>query len=321
MILLSRGAKGPAVGVVQRIMNQCRELDPRLSSVPVLDEDGIYGRGTRAAVIEAQRMLGLSDDGTVGPDTWGALAGIGRYKIVHVVDCAIENMLRTRGRRSIHAQAVRDYLSDEAGATAAEAERFADRIISTCENEARFFRDIAENYRTLGGDPIEIRSMTDPLGDIRRGIATRSRDGWKIAILRIVGYGSAGRQIIACSPFGSYAIDTDLLTLDDDDTPSEVTQTLLLNATLRELPGWAAVELHGCSIARRSNRQRPGEPPQLSGVAYLQALANSVGRPATAGVGKQKAAYSTRRAFTYETAVRHAYPGGATPADWFRTHP
>ena len=57
--VLKKGDRGPRVEKVQRWLNQ-----------PV---DGIFGRGTRAAVKRFQRRQGLDADGVVGPATWAAL--------------------------------------------------------------------------------------------------------------------------------------------------------------------------------------------------------------------------------------------------------
>jgi hypothetical protein len=43
------------------------------TSLPELDEDGIFGPKTMARVMEFQRNNGLQVDGIVGPQTWGAL--------------------------------------------------------------------------------------------------------------------------------------------------------------------------------------------------------------------------------------------------------
>jgi peptidoglycan hydrolase-like protein with peptidoglycan-binding domain len=56
---LKKGARGPTVAKVQRWLNQ--------------PADGIFGRGTRAAVKRFQRRQGLTPDGVVGPATWSAL--------------------------------------------------------------------------------------------------------------------------------------------------------------------------------------------------------------------------------------------------------
>src|SRR5215210_9090859 len=56
---LKKGSHGPAVAKLQRWLNQ--------------PADGIFGRGTRAAVKRFQRRQGLTPDGVVGPATWAAL--------------------------------------------------------------------------------------------------------------------------------------------------------------------------------------------------------------------------------------------------------
>ena len=56
---LKKGDRGPNVAKVQRWLNQ--------------PDDGIFGRGTKAAVKRFQRRQGLTADGVVGPATWSAL--------------------------------------------------------------------------------------------------------------------------------------------------------------------------------------------------------------------------------------------------------
>jgi cell wall-associated NlpC family hydrolase len=57
--VLKKGSRGPAVAKVQRWLNQ--------------PDDGIFGRGTKAAVKRFQRRQRLEPDGVVGPATWEAL--------------------------------------------------------------------------------------------------------------------------------------------------------------------------------------------------------------------------------------------------------
>lgn len=318
MILLSRGDKIPAVGVVQRLINECRTKDARLFGVPELDEDAIFGGGTRGAVKRAQDKLGLKDDGIVGPDTWEALAKIAKFRIVHVVDRAIEHMMKKLGHAGVRKKAMESFAKDNPGKSEDAAHKYADGIIKICEREVGIFRMIADNYRALGGDPIEVTSMANPLNEIRGGIAARSRDGWKVAILRLVGHGSAGRQIIACSPFGSYTIDTDLLSVDDDDGPGEIAQTLALNGMTVKMASFGCVELHGCSIARKKKAPKPGDPPFLTGVPYIQALSNAVGRPATAAVNKQKGSGTLRQSVRFEGSTVTCYPSGHGAEQWFK---
>ena len=56
---LKRGAKGPRVAFVQKVLGQ--------------NVDRIYGKQTKRAVKRFQRRHGLAADGVVGPATWAAL--------------------------------------------------------------------------------------------------------------------------------------------------------------------------------------------------------------------------------------------------------
>jgi peptidoglycan hydrolase-like protein with peptidoglycan-binding domain len=67
---LRQGSTGENVRVLQTYINR---LADRNSSVPRVTVDGIFGPATRAAVIAAQRALGLAADGIVGPITWNAV--------------------------------------------------------------------------------------------------------------------------------------------------------------------------------------------------------------------------------------------------------
>jgi predicted chitinase len=65
-VLLRQGSRGPDVQMMQQ----------RLSDLGYsLAVDGIFGPGTRAAVVGLQRQMALSADGIVGPATWAALWG------------------------------------------------------------------------------------------------------------------------------------------------------------------------------------------------------------------------------------------------------
>src|SRR3954470_16709670 len=56
---LKKGSRNGYVEVVQRVVG-----------APV---DGIFGRGTRRAVVRFQRRHGLTADGVVGPTTWAVV--------------------------------------------------------------------------------------------------------------------------------------------------------------------------------------------------------------------------------------------------------
>ncbi len=63
--VLRLGMRGPAVA---RLQEQLRSTGVFTGSI-----DGIFGAQTQAAVQAAQRRLGLTPDGVVGPATWAAL--------------------------------------------------------------------------------------------------------------------------------------------------------------------------------------------------------------------------------------------------------
>lgn len=154
-----------------------------------------------------------------------------------------------------------------------------------------------------------------------RQVANLSRDDWKVVILRIVAHGGPGRQIIACSPFGSYTINTDILSFDDDDTPSELVETVVLGGMTMPMASFGCIELHGCSIAKKKKSPKPGAPPNLTGAAYIQALAHAVSRPATAPIATQQGNGGLRRTVCFEGSTVTSYPSGSCAEQWFKNNP
>ncbi|MDR0380907.1 MAG: peptidoglycan-binding protein [Oscillospiraceae bacterium] len=65
--VLQQGSRGAGVNEVQFILNMISEFFP---SIPPVIQDSLFGATTRAAVIDFQRMMGLTPDGIVGPNTW-----------------------------------------------------------------------------------------------------------------------------------------------------------------------------------------------------------------------------------------------------------
>lgn len=63
--MIKRGHRGPEVQQLQALLN--------LKGFGPISNDGIYGRGTEAAVLKAQRAYGLIQDGIAGPETKLAL--------------------------------------------------------------------------------------------------------------------------------------------------------------------------------------------------------------------------------------------------------
>jgi len=67
---LSVGASGANVRLIQQAINRLAEVQPGLWKI---SEDGVFGNGTRDAVMAFQRIFGLTADGIVGPMTWQRL--------------------------------------------------------------------------------------------------------------------------------------------------------------------------------------------------------------------------------------------------------
>ncbi|MDE5931224.1 MAG: LysM peptidoglycan-binding domain-containing protein [Lachnospiraceae bacterium] len=78
--VLRQGSRGADVITLQYLLDVIAEYYP---SIPSVSQDGIFGNGTRQAVIAFQQTKGLTPDGIVGTQTWRALYdayhGIGDY--------------------------------------------------------------------------------------------------------------------------------------------------------------------------------------------------------------------------------------------------
>jgi V8-like Glu-specific endopeptidase len=73
--VLRRGSKGSAVVELQSRLNAWRLTTPGVTLAPLV-MDGDFGPKTHAMVVEFQRKKGLTVDGIVGPQTWGALLAL-----------------------------------------------------------------------------------------------------------------------------------------------------------------------------------------------------------------------------------------------------
>ena len=71
---LSIGQQGDDVRNLQRLINRAAE---RNSYIPRVDEDGVFGEGTRNAVSVIQQNNGLEPNGVVGPVTWDVIRQLG----------------------------------------------------------------------------------------------------------------------------------------------------------------------------------------------------------------------------------------------------
>ncbi len=68
--VLRQGSRGQDVVTLQYLLNVIAQYYPAL---PAPAQDGIFGSGTRQAVVAFQRRIGLNPDGIVGARTWQAL--------------------------------------------------------------------------------------------------------------------------------------------------------------------------------------------------------------------------------------------------------
>ncbi|MDE5699139.1 MAG: peptidoglycan-binding protein, partial [Lachnospiraceae bacterium] len=69
-VTLRQGSRGQDVITLQYLLNVISEY---YSAIPNIAQDGIFGSGTRQAVIAFQNEMQLSPDGIVGVRTWNAL--------------------------------------------------------------------------------------------------------------------------------------------------------------------------------------------------------------------------------------------------------
>ncbi len=68
--VLRQGSRGQDVVTLQYLLDVISEYYP---GIPAVTQDGIFGAGTKQAVVAFQSRMGLAADGIVGPATWNAL--------------------------------------------------------------------------------------------------------------------------------------------------------------------------------------------------------------------------------------------------------
>ncbi len=71
--VLRRGSSGSFVTLAQFMLNIASEFYPEIYPIAM---DGIFGAGTQSSVVSFQRLRGLTADGVIGRDTWGALYNV-----------------------------------------------------------------------------------------------------------------------------------------------------------------------------------------------------------------------------------------------------
>ena len=67
---LRQGSSGDSVMILQNYLNAISDI---FTSIPKLTADGRFGPATLEAVLEYQRIFGLTVDGIVGPSTWNSI--------------------------------------------------------------------------------------------------------------------------------------------------------------------------------------------------------------------------------------------------------
>jgi len=320
MIYLQYGDRLPAVGVLQRVLNECRKLDARLALVEELIEDGIFGPRTHAAFKTAQEALHLADkSGIVGPDTWRALATIGKYRIVDVTDLAIEARVRDVGRAGMHMKQIDAFVRKFPDRHYSDAVAWADKVMRMFDAEIKACRDQHERFVSHGGNPIAITRLDGVFDTIRRGLEERSRDGHRVVLLRFTGHGGPASQGVAASALRKRGITEDTLSFDEDDTPEELVETVVLSGMTVPMAKFGCVELHGCNVGARRHVGRGRKRILVNGPAYVQNFANTIGRPVSASAISDL--YGTFKLdVRYEGAVVSCAPGGGTVRSWFEQH-
>lgn len=70
---IRKGERGEHVRLLQRFLNELAAEHPAL---PRIEEDGIFGDWTLAAVVTFQTLFSLDPDGVVGPATWNKIVDV-----------------------------------------------------------------------------------------------------------------------------------------------------------------------------------------------------------------------------------------------------
>jgi len=71
--LLRNGSSGEQVKLIQEYLSKLSIIYP---SIPTITVDGEFGNATENAVKAFQRLMGLKEDGIVGPNTWNSLTDL-----------------------------------------------------------------------------------------------------------------------------------------------------------------------------------------------------------------------------------------------------
>lgn len=305
--------------MAQKLLNTCRELDPRLAGLPELLADGIFGQNTQRAVSSAKSALGITPANPVFDRfLWRPLADMAKWRIVDVCDRVLEFQLfngKTRADRV--RELVQKQQAEDPNLPTWRAELIANRKINNWIKDAYICRLQYNRFVAMGSNPISLKSKEQVYDKIRRGLAERSRDGWQVVLLRFTGHGSPGSQGVAGSLFGMVELTRDAVLMQEDDSDKDFIDAIMIGGMAMPMCPFGVIELHGCRIAGRSKaRDRRRNRPKVDGSAFVTLFANEMARPVTAGTQTQYIGNAALDA-SFDGPTVTAIPGGSTIEKWF----
>lgn len=315
MLHVKQGDRLPSVGIIQKLVNETRAKVPRMRSVPEMRVDGIYGKNTQAAVKEVQVALGLkSANGTFDQHTWRVLADIAKWRIVDICDLLLEGYLASKPTRQLRNDLIEQGKITMPKSTPEQIGRYADKMLRKWSDDAQTCRQQFLRFQGQGGQPIALLKSHQVYDTIRRGVNERSRDGWKVVLLRFTGHGRPGSQGVGGSLFGTVELDLAKITMEDGDSDHDFIDAIMIGGMAMPMASFGVIELHGCRVGLRGRRRR-GQPV-ADGPAFVNAFATTMGRPVSAGTETQYVG-STVLDVRFEGSPITAIPAGGTVEQWF----
>jgi hypothetical protein len=312
---VKHGDRLPSVGIIQKLINETRAKEPRMRSVPEMGVDGIYGKNTEAAVKEVQVALGLKlANGTFDQHTWRVLADIAKWRIVDVCDLLLEGYLASKPHIQLRNDLIEQGKRKMPQSTLKQNSHRADKLLRKWSDDAQVCRQQFHRFQAQGGQPIALLKKNQVYDSIRRGMNERSRDGWKVVLLRFTGHGSPGSQGVGGSLFGAVELDLAKITMEDGDSDRDFIDAIMIGGMAMPMASFGVIELHGCRVGLRG-RPRRGQPV-VDGPGFVNAFANTMARPVSAGTETQYVG-SAVLDVRFEGSPITAIPAGGTVEQWF----
>ena len=200
------------------------------------------------------------------------------------------------------------------------AEKKAEDLLRKWMDDAVTCRRQYQRFLAMGGKPIGLLNVKRVYEQIRRALDARSRDGWKVVLLRFTGHGGPGSQGVAASKFAAAGVsmNTSRITIEDKDSEVDVVEAIVIGGMTTPMASFGIVELHGCKIGRIRGA-RKGKPA-VNGPGFVTAFADAVGRPTSAGVDTQFVG-NTAIDVRFEGPSITVIPGGGSVESWSRKDP